>query len=93
MLMMLKDSEAMVELMSPEGLWDPYITHIRGCRLAGEEQQEPESFSKSELAFLSGESLPRCWMNPHYRDEEWHSYRKDPLNAAAVAGPASYYGA
>lgn len=93
MLMMLKESEAMLELMTPAELWDPYVTQIRGCRLAGEEKQEPESFSKSDLAFLSGESLPRCWVNPHYRDQEWQTYRADTVNAAAVAGPASYYGA
>ena len=39
-------------------------------------EQVPESiinmkaYTKSSLVFLSGESLPRCWTDPHYRDEE-----------------------
>lgn len=34
----------------------------------GEEEQDPESIPKSDLAFLSGEPLPRCWTDPHYRE-------------------------
>ncbi|GAB3099932.1 acetyltransferase [Pseudomaricurvus hydrocarbonicus] len=93
MLMKLQNTGALVELSAPEGLWDPYVTEVMGCRLAGEEMQEQEAFKKSELAFLSGEHLPRCWLNVHYRDQEWETYKSDPLAAAAVAGPTSYYGA
>ncbi len=92
MLMMLKDTGALVELQAPEKLWNPFEHHVMACRLAGEEMQEPESFNKSDLAFLSGESMPKCWLNPHYRDERWQDYR-DPIDAASAAGPTSYYGA
>jgi hypothetical protein len=30
--------------------------------------QDPEKFAKSELQFPSGEPLPRCWLDAHYRD-------------------------
>ena len=36
----------------------------------GEEQQDAQKFSKDDLIFLSGEALPRCWTDPHYRDAE-----------------------
>jgi hypothetical protein len=36
----------------------------------GEEEQEAEPVMKCDLAFLSGEPLPRCWTDPHYRDDE-----------------------
>jgi hypothetical protein len=36
----------------------------------GEEMQDPEKFNKSDLSFLSGESLPRCWVDAHYREGE-----------------------
>lgn len=31
------------------------------------ELQEPEAFLKRDLLFPSGEFLPRCWLNPSYR--------------------------
>ncbi|MEZ9542669.1 acetyltransferase [Vibrio sp. 10N.286.48.C11] len=42
---------------------------IEGRFQAGEEQQDPEMFKKSELMFMSGEELPRCWTDPNYRSE------------------------
>jgi len=35
----------------------------------GEEQQEPERVAKTDLVFPSGEPLPRCWTDAHYRDD------------------------
>jgi hypothetical protein len=91
MLMMLKESGAMVEVVSPPELWDPFVMKIYGRRPAGEEMQDREQFAKADLAFLSGESLPRCWLNPHYRDDEWQANRADPL-AAVAADPIPYRG-
>lgn len=34
---------------------------------AGEEMQDPEFYPKAELIFPSGESLPKAWIDPHYR--------------------------
>lgn len=93
MLMMLKESGAMVEISSPSELWNPFVGQVHGRRPAGEELQDQESFAKGDLAFLSGETLPLCWLNPHYRDEEWQSYRAETLNPNRTAGPLPYYGA
>lgn len=93
MLMMLKATGALIEVQASPLLWDPYERAVDGCRLAGEEKQESESFAKQELVFLSGEALPQCWLDPHYRDEQWGGHRYDPVAAASVAGPVTYYGA
>jgi len=58
----------LVEVLSLPDLWDPCQAQIRGRFHAGEELQEPESFEKLELRFPSGEALPLCWRDPHYRD-------------------------
>lgn len=93
MLMMLKESGAMVEMSSPSELWNPYVTHVHGRRPAGEELQDQEAFAKMDLVFLSGEALPRCWLNPHYRDDEWQHYLADPTVMSRSTGPLPYYGA
>ena len=60
----------MVEVMNLEALYDPFMEKITGRFHYGEEMQEPEPFEKSGLVFLSGEPLPTCWTDPHYRDHE-----------------------
>ena len=49
-------------------LLDPFKADIVGRYLHGEEAQDPETFNKSGLTFSSGEALPKCWLNPDYRD-------------------------
>ncbi len=34
---------------------------------AGEELGDPLTFEKADLAFPSGEELPRCWVDPDYK--------------------------
>ncbi len=65
-----KSSGHMVEVLSLNDLFNLYREQIVGRYHFGEEVQEPEMFPKSDLLFLSGEALPRCWVDPHYRDEE-----------------------
>ncbi len=36
----------------------------------GEERQDPEKFDKAGLVFPSGEALPQCWLDAHYRESE-----------------------
>ena len=60
----------MIELLSMKELFDPYFTDVAGRYHYGEEAQDPERFEKADLVFLSGEALPRCWTDPHYRDDE-----------------------
>ena len=56
-----------VEVLELTGLFDPFAREITGRFHAGEEMQEPAAFRKAELVFPSGEPLPRCWIDPHYR--------------------------
>jgi hypothetical protein len=59
----------LVEVLDTSGLFDPFQTEVSGRLHAGEELQEPASFAKTELVFPSGEPLPRCWVDGHYREE------------------------
>ena len=60
----------MVEVLSLGDLFDLFKDEVVGRYQYGEEVQDPEKFKKSDLIFLSGEPLPRCWTDPHYRDDE-----------------------
>jgi hypothetical protein len=60
----------MVEVLGLNDLFNPNHALLVGRYNAGEELQEPEKFPKGELEFLSGEPLPRCWLDVHYRDAE-----------------------
>ena len=60
----------LVEILNVTELFDPFNTDIIGRYHYGEEVQEPEKFKKANLIFLSGEELPKCWMDPHYRNNE-----------------------
>ncbi|MGA7800756.1 MAG: acetyltransferase [Gammaproteobacteria bacterium] len=68
--MYLKHSPSgdLVEVLDLEALFDPFKTELAGRFHAGEELQEPASFGKATLVFPSGEVLPRCWMDAHYRN-------------------------
>jgi len=70
--MFMKDTKTghLVEVLDQEQLHDPFATRITGRLHYGEEMQEPEQFEKTGLAFQSGEALPACWTDPHYRDDE-----------------------
>ncbi len=70
--MYLKDRQSgdLVEILRMDELVDPCAGAVAGRLHAGEELQEPAQFSKSDLIFPSGEDLPRCWRDPHYRDAE-----------------------
>jgi hypothetical protein len=70
--MLLKQKKAghLVEVLSLKDLFDPFLNKIVGRLTFGEEIQDPEKFNKADLVFLSGEALPRCWTDSHYRDDE-----------------------
>lgn len=57
----------LVEVLDLDRLFDPFASEVLGRFHAGEELQEPAGFRKDELVFPSGERLPRCWTDPHYR--------------------------
>lgn len=70
--MFMKDTKSghLVEVLDIEQLHDPFALQITGRLHYGEEMQEPEQFEKAGLIFQSGEVLPKCWTDPHYRDDE-----------------------
>jgi hypothetical protein len=70
MFLLQKSTHNLVEVLSVQELFNPCSTEVLAQCHAGEELQEPETFLKSELMFPSGEELPRCWSNPHYREME-----------------------
>lgn len=63
-----KSSGDLVEVLDTTALVDPFQGNVSGRIHAGEEMQDSRAFSKSGLVFPSGESLPRCWTDAHYRD-------------------------
>ena len=62
----------MIEVLSVNDLYNPMHETLIGRYHYGEEAQEPERFDKSDLLFCSGEDLPRCWTDVHYRDARAH---------------------
>lgn len=70
MLLKEKTSGHMVEVLNLIDLMNLNRREVVGRYQEGEEQQDPEQFRKTDLVFLSGENLPRCWTDPHYRDAE-----------------------
>ena len=74
--MFLKHAEngKLVEVLGLMDLLNPNRTELVGRYHAGEELQDPENFFKADLVFPSGEVLPQCWLNVHYRDAELHHY-------------------
>ena len=70
--MFLKEKERghLVEVLSLRDLFDPMLADVVGRLHFGEELQDAEKFAKTNLIFPSGEVLPRCWVDVHYRDDE-----------------------
>ena len=60
----------LVEVLSMRDLFDPYVGEIVGRYQRGEEVQDAEKFAKADLIFPSGEALPQCWVDAHYREGE-----------------------
>jgi len=60
----------MVEVENFIDLINLNIEEVIGRYQEGEEVQDPNTINKQDLVFLSGEDLPRCWSDPHYRDDE-----------------------
>ncbi len=68
MFLRQKNTKKLVEVLSLTDLFNPNHTTIVGRYHAGEEMQDPEKFKKAEIQFPSGEDLPRCWLDSHYRE-------------------------
>ncbi|MDX1804781.1 MAG: acetyltransferase [Alcanivorax sp.] len=70
--MLLKERKTghLVEVLDITALLNPLRGEVRGRYQHGEEAQDPETFAKKLLLFPSGETLPACWTDAHYRDAE-----------------------
>ena len=71
-----KVNHELIEVMDLADLFDPCRQEIIGRFHAGEELQDAEEMSKSELMFPSGEPLPQCWLNAHYRETNQQQAQK-----------------
>jgi hypothetical protein len=68
MFLLHRPTQVLVEILELSDLFDPFKTEILGRSHAGEELQDPDLFTKIEMDFPSGESLPICWLDGHYRE-------------------------
>lgn len=81
MFLLQKQTRNLIEVLSTQELFDPFVLEVMAQSHAGEELQEPEPFLKAELVFPSGEELPRCWVDPDYR--HLHLYPRSLTTATA----------
>lgn len=58
----------LVEVVDLTDVINPFSATIRARLHIGEEINRPEVFLKTELSFPSGEPLPLCWTDGHYRE-------------------------
>jgi len=67
--MFLKDKQSndLVEVLDPKEMFNPASSTMKVRYQAGEEVGEPTDVEKIRLEFPSGESLPKCWLDAHYR--------------------------
>ncbi len=67
--MFLRDTQSgdLVEVLDPREMFNPASNTMKVCYQAGEEVGEPTDVEKANLEFPSGEALPKCWMDTHYR--------------------------
>lgn len=70
MFLKQKKEGHLVEVLGLKDLVNPNHAYVVGRLHYGEELQDPDKFEKTNLIFPSGEELPRCWVDVHYRDAE-----------------------
>ncbi len=67
--MLLKDKQSgeLVKILDADILIDPSKETVAARLQAGQEEQDPEEFAKTDLVFPSNEELPLCWKDPDYQ--------------------------
>lgn len=70
MFLKQRSSGHLIEVLDQSALFDPHSAGFRGRLNVGEDIPEAEEFLKTDACFPSGEALPRCWVDAHYRDAE-----------------------
>jgi len=68
MFLKMRQDDSLMEVLNLKQLFDPFASGVDGRLHAGEEVQDLETFQKIDLQFPSGEGLPRCWVDPAYRE-------------------------
>ena len=69
MLLKSKEEDALIQISEVDELIDPFKEEVKGQVQAGQNEQPPESFKKSDLIFPSGEDLPQCWLDSNYKNK------------------------
>jgi hypothetical protein len=67
MLLQNKQDGTLIKVLDVDTLINPSHDQVPGRTQSGQEEQDPETFSKQELVFPSGESLPQCWLDANYK--------------------------
>jgi len=57
----------LAQVVALDELMDPNATKVTVRYHAGEEAGDPVGVNKADLCFPSGEPLPKCWLDVHYR--------------------------
>lgn len=57
----------LVEAIELQEVFDPFVQTVSVRTQAGEDTMDLARYPKDDLIFPSGESLPRCWCDSHYR--------------------------
>ena len=69
MLLKSKKEDALIEIQEVNELIDPFKEEVMAQVQAGQNEQPPEPFKKSDLVFPSGEDLPQCWLDSNYKNK------------------------
>lgn len=70
MLLKQVHTDHLIEVLDLKALIDPTKDAFQGRLNVGQEPPAPEMFKKTDVCFPSDESLPRAWLDAHYRDAE-----------------------
>lgn len=60
----------LVQVLNMTELINPFEMQTQVQYQQGEDLMDPEYIRKDALTFPSGETLPKCWTDSHYRDHE-----------------------
>lgn len=66
MFLKSKETGTLIQIHDTEDLINPNQHELSGQDQAGQEEQNTTTYSKEDLVFPSGESLPRCWLDANY---------------------------
>ncbi len=87
MLLREKETGHFVEVLDITSLTNPFCQTLSGRLHWGEDVADAETYDKDALCFASGEPLPECWVNDHYRDAD--VFRRTAVAAGLAPGTES----